>query len=62
MARYRIILSGEDGSDWAEGQLDVGSDDAAIEYAGEIEHPHQVDVWQDGRLVARFTPPSAPRQ
>ena len=58
----QFVLSGEDGSDWVESHLDVGSDDAAIDYAGvcEIDHPHQIDVWEGERLVARFTPRSPP--
>jgi len=29
-------------------------DDAAIDSVGRIDHPHEIKVWQGGRLVAHF--------
>ena len=31
-------------------------DDAAIDHAGEIDHPHAIRVWRRGQLVAHFPP------
>jgi hypothetical protein len=37
------------------------SDDAAIEHAGWIDHPHALKVWRSGRSVADFPPVRSPR-
>jgi hypothetical protein len=29
-------------------------DDAAIDHAGGLDHPHEMTVWDGERLVARF--------
>jgi hypothetical protein len=59
MAPYAIDLHDEGGavretrSDW------FADDDAAIDHAGHIGHPHEIKVWQGERLVAHF-PPAEP--
>lgn len=56
MAPYRVSLLTEDGSPHEERVIDCEHDDEAIDRAGEIQHPHEIDVWQGNRHVARFPP------
>jgi hypothetical protein len=37
-------------------RLLFASDDDAIDFAGRIDHPGEIAVWQGDRLVARFPP------
>ncbi|MGH1571251.1 hypothetical protein ACRAWG_11850 [Methylobacterium sp. P31] len=34
--------------------LDCDHDDAVIDHAGSLNHPHEIQVWEGKRLVARF--------
>jgi hypothetical protein len=34
--------------------LDFEHDDAAIDHAGWLDHPHEIQVWESERLVAHF--------
>ncbi len=34
--------------------MDCAHDDEAIDRAGELEHPLEIDIWQQDRHVARF--------
>ena len=56
MAIYKISLHGSDGAVIAESLSDFADDDAAIDHAGNIYHPHEINVWEGDRLVVRFTP------
>lgn len=60
MAPYRITLLDREGSEVAEHRLEFNDDDAAIDHAGGIAHPHAIDLWQGDRHVARFPPWSGP--
>ncbi|MGH1573807.1 hypothetical protein ACRAWG_28100 [Methylobacterium sp. P31] len=61
MTFYRICLLAADGSTYAESELDCEHDDVAIDYAGRLNHPHEIQVWEGERLVARFPSETAPR-
>jgi hypothetical protein len=50
-----------DGSLHQESELDCDHDDAAIDYAGRLDHPHEIHVWDGERLVARLPPELAIR-
>jgi hypothetical protein len=56
VAPYRIHLLGKDGSIAGEHVVECWDDDQAIDLAGKSDHPHEMLVWQDDRLVARFPP------
>ena len=56
MAPYRIRLLTEDGGLHAEHLLDFDSDDAAIDHAGSLTHPHEMEIWQGDRQVAKIPP------
>ena len=56
MAPYRIIFHDEDGEPVAESVAEHAHDDAAIDHAGSLGHPHEINVWQQERHVARFPP------
>ena len=60
VASYRISLLAEDGSLAGEHVVDCEHDDAAIESAGDIDHPLEMSVWDGERLVASFPPRSRP--
>ena len=56
MSSYRIELR-----DRADGLVDVRTarfalDDQAIDYAGGLDHPHGMKIWDGERLVAEFPP------
>jgi hypothetical protein len=54
VSTYRIDLLAPEGDleDWR--FVDRQDDDAAIDYARAIDHPHEMRVWDDQRLVAAF--------
>jgi hypothetical protein len=54
MAPYRIELHDQAGAVVAEQNRLFEHDDAAIDHAGRIDHPHAMKVWQGERLVAHF--------
>ena len=54
MPLYQIRLMAEDGSLHEESELDFEHDDAAIDHAGWLDHPHEIHVCEGGRLIARF--------
>jgi hypothetical protein len=54
MAPYRITLLDQDGATSTEHLIDFEHDDAAIDHAGAIDHPHDIDVWRGKRRVAHF--------
>jgi hypothetical protein len=56
MAAYRIIFHDEDGEPIAESGAEHPDDDAAIDHAGRHTHPHEMEVWQGDRFVARLPP------
>jgi hypothetical protein len=56
LARYVIKLHGPNGAVVSEHLVDLDDDDAAINLAGEFDHPDEIHVWQRERLVVRFTP------
>jgi hypothetical protein len=60
MAPYRIALLTPEGAVHEERVIECADDDEAIERTGRLDHPHEIDVWQGERDVARF--PSWPRQ
>jgi len=56
MAPYRIELHDETGA-VRQVHTDLShDDDAAIDHAGRFAHPHEINVWQEQRHVARFPP------
>jgi hypothetical protein len=36
--------------------IECAHDDAAIDHAGALDHPHEIEVWQGERRVTRFPP------
>ena len=56
MAPYRITLFNQIGSVSGKHLVECDHDDEAIEWAGRINHPHDVFVWQGVRFVGRFPP------
>ncbi len=57
MAAYRIDLHDERGAVVHQHHQSFDHDDAAIDHAGRMAHPHALKVWQGDRLVAHFPPP-----
>lgn len=56
MAPYRIVLYDKDGGIADEHVHEFDDDDAAIDHAGSLSHPHQIWVVQGERPVAEFPP------
>lgn len=56
MRSYAIHLHGADGLVREERTVHLPHDDAAIDYAGWIDHPHAISVWRGDHLVAYFPP------
>lgn len=54
MPLYRICLMTADGTLDEESEVDCEHDDAVIDLAGSIDHPHEIHIWESERLVARF--------
>lgn len=54
MALYRVSLFEPDGSVRQAFEIECADDDAAIDRAGDLDHPHQILVSQDDREVVRF--------
>ena len=54
MSAYKISLHGADGDVATESCSNFADDDAAIDYAGHIDHRHEIKVWERDRLVAHF--------
>ena len=54
MAPYRVNLLAPDGSVHEARVIVCAHDDEAIDRVGEIDHPHEIDIWQGDRHVARF--------
>lgn len=54
MPIYRIDLMTAEGLLEERRFVDCDDDDGAIDHAGAIDHPHQMHVWDDERLVATF--------
>ncbi len=54
MPLYRISLLAADGTLHEEHEIDCEHDDAAIDHAGGLNHPHEIHVWDGERLVAHF--------
>jgi hypothetical protein len=53
MTLYRIVFRDEDDQPFAESSVKLPDVDAAIEHSRRHHHPHEVEVWQGERLVAR---------
>ena len=60
MAPYRIVLYNEDGLAAEERTVDFSADYEAIEHVAWIDNPHDISMWESGRLVVRCAPWSAP--
>jgi hypothetical protein len=56
LARYAIEMQDEQGATREVRKLAFAGDDDAIDFAGWIDHPGEIAVWQGSRLVARFPP------
>jgi hypothetical protein len=56
MALDRINLLNEDGFPSKEYSVEFENDDDAVDHAGSTGHPHQIEIWEGGRLVASFPP------
>jgi hypothetical protein len=61
MAPYRIALLAGDGTVHDERVIECAYDDEVIDHVGRSDHPHEIDVWQGQRHVARFPPWPPPR-
>jgi hypothetical protein len=51
---YQIDLLDDAGAVVREHRSAFEHDDAAIDWAGRLDHPYEIKVWQAGRLVAHF--------
>jgi hypothetical protein len=56
MASYRIIFHNRDGKPVAESIVEKPDDAAAFDHASAHSHPHEMQIWQGDRLVARVRP------
>jgi hypothetical protein len=56
MPLYHIRLLGADGSLHEEHEIEREDDDAAIDFCDKLDHPHEIQIWDGGRLVGRFPP------
>jgi hypothetical protein len=56
LSPYRIALMSPDGLIQEERIADFEHDDQAIDVTGQINHPHQIQVYQGERLVGIFQP------
>jgi hypothetical protein len=56
LAHYRVELLASNGALVEERLIDAEDDAAAIDHAGAIRHPHEINLWRDGRFVAGFRP------
>jgi hypothetical protein len=54
MTLYQVLLMTAAGSLQEKRELDCDHDDAVIDYAGRIDHVHEIHVFEGERLVARF--------
>jgi hypothetical protein len=61
MPLYRICLKAADGSFHDDWEMDCEHDDDVIDHAGWLDHPHEIQVWEGERLVARFPSETALR-
>lgn len=60
MEPYRIVLLSPGEAVHEERMIECAHDDDAIDFAGQLDHPHAIDIWQHDRHVARFSPWSPP--
>jgi hypothetical protein len=56
MPLYAITLLDENDLVREERMVEFEHDDAAIDYAGSIDHPHAIHVREGDRLVVKFAP------
>ena len=56
MPIYTITFRGSDGAELSQQEIECACDDDAIDTAGECTHPHEIDVHEGDRRVARFPP------
>jgi hypothetical protein len=56
MPVYRISLHLPDGPIDSERFIKCEGDQEAIDLAADLNHADEINVWEDDRLVARFTP------
>ena len=61
MASYRVSLLTSNGSLYEERIINCANDDEAIDRVGEIDYPHEMDLWLGDRHVARFPPWRGPK-
>ena len=54
MSYYRVYIVGQDGHFRDAVNLDSADDDAAIEAAKQLVNGYDVELWQEGRLVAKL--------
>ena len=54
MPAYRIYFFNEKGHIASTRELSCFSDAEALAEAGRLRHPHPMEVWDQGRLVARL--------
>src|ERR1700692_117543 len=55
MADYRVYSIGNDGHAFEALLLDCPDDKAAIESAKELIYDHDIELWQQDRLIPKFT-------
>jgi len=60
MAPYAIDLHDQHGNVRERLTAVFARDDDAIDYAGQLQHPSEIKVWQGDRLVAHFPPVEGP--
>ena len=54
MSEYRIYVLGVDAQIIAAVKLERPNDDAAIESARELLDGHDIEIWQEARIVAKL--------
>jgi len=62
VAPYNIHFHDETGALRETRTMLFEHDDAAIDHVGAFAHPHEMNIWQGERHVARFPPWPAPRR
>lgn len=56
MGHYRLYFLGHEGRFLRAQDIEVESDQEAVQAARELDHAHCIEVWQGARLVAKVDP------
>lgn len=60
MTYYRAYIIGQDGHFKGAVNLDCADDTAAVESAKQLVNGHDVELWQQGRMVAKLASTDEP--